>query len=187
MRRLLPLLVAGVVCAFPAESSAQVPRQDSVSISGIVIGGHANFVVTTLTATSGPSGESPSGQVSFIFAPQVIAGPVTCLAVRGNTATLNFQDQTYGVVTVQVTDNHPDTYDAINIGRAATDCSPLPATAFGGAVTAGDIIVIDAPPSPNSTQQCKNSGWKSYRVFKNQGDCVSFVATEGKNQPGGPA
>jgi hypothetical protein len=33
--------------------------------------------------------------------------------------------------------------------------------------------------------QCKNGGWLNYGVFKNQGDCVSFVATGGKNPPAG--
>jgi hypothetical protein len=32
--------------------------------------------------------------------------------------------------------------------------------------------------------QCKNGGWQNYGVFKNQGDCVSFVATGGKNPAG---
>lgn len=43
------------------------------------------------------------------------------------------------------------------------------------------------PPSdlPTSKDQCKNGGWENYGVFKNQGDCVSFVATDGKNQPDG--
>jgi hypothetical protein len=36
---------------------------------------------------------------------------------------------------------------------------------------------------PTSTSQCKNGGWQNFGVFKNQGDCVSFVATGGKNQP----
>jgi hypothetical protein len=32
-----------------------------------------------------------------------------------------------------------------------------------------------------------NGGWRSFgSVFKNQGDCVSFVATGGKNSPSGP-
>jgi hypothetical protein len=38
---------------------------------------------------------------------------------------------------------------------------------------------------PTSDTQCKNNGWKAYGVFKNQGDCVSFVATGGKNKPAG--
>jgi hypothetical protein len=39
------------------------------------------------------------------------------------------------------------------------------------------------PALPTSTDDCKNGGWQVYGVFKNQGDCVSFVATGGKNQP----
>jgi hypothetical protein len=32
---------------------------------------------------------------------------------------------------------------------------------------------------------CKNGGWRAFGVFKNQGDCVSFFATGGKNPPAG--
>lgn len=35
-----------------------------------------------------------------------------------------------------------------------------------------------------SKDQCKDGGWRSFGVFKNQGDCVSYVATRGKNLPG---
>jgi hypothetical protein len=38
--------------------------------------------------------------------------------------------------------------------------------------------------TPTNMDQCKNGGWQSLGVFKNQGDCVSFVATGGKNPPG---
>lgn len=34
---------------------------------------------------------------------------------------------------------------------------------------------------PNTKEECKNGGWQTFGVFKNQGDCVSFVATGGKN------
>jgi hypothetical protein len=33
--------------------------------------------------------------------------------------------------------------------------------------------------------QCKDGGWKTFGVFKNQGDCVSFFASNGRNQPSG--
>jgi hypothetical protein len=37
---------------------------------------------------------------------------------------------------------------------------------------------------PKTKDQCMNNGWKTFgATFKNQGDCVSFVATKGKNQP----
>jgi hypothetical protein len=38
---------------------------------------------------------------------------------------------------------------------------------------------------PATSEECKNGGWRSFGRFKSQGDCVSFVVTQGKNQPGG--
>jgi hypothetical protein len=39
-------------------------------------------------------------------------------------------------------------------------------------------VVRDAPTLPSTKEQCKNGGWRTFGVFKNQGDCVSFVATD---------
>ena len=52
-----------------------------------------------------------------------------------------------------------------------------------------DFTVLPPPPAPaapTSADQCKKGGWKNYPTlgFKNQGDCVSYVATHGKNEPG---
>jgi hypothetical protein len=149
------------------------------------------FVVIDLNATSGPSGENPTGQVRFDVPalPVSVGGPVTCLAVSGNTAIINVQDQINplpDVVTVEVVDDEPDTFDANTVfGRAPTDCSPLPSPSPGGGpLSSGNITVTDAPPLPTSQEQCKDGGWHTYGVFENQGDCVSFVATGGKNPPG---
>jgi len=38
-------------------------------------------------------------------------------------------------------------------------------------------------PLPTTKEQCFNGGWQTFKIFKNQGDCVSFVATKGKNPP----
>ncbi|HEU0169066.1 MAG TPA: hypothetical protein VFS62_14910 [Chloroflexota bacterium] len=46
------------------------------------------------------------------------------------------------------------------------------------------FTVTITAPLPTLANQCKNGGWQTFGVFKNQGDCVSFVATGGKNQPG---
>jgi hypothetical protein len=43
--------------------------------------------------------------------------------------------------------------------------------------------VIGGGDLPTDKNQCKNGGWVTFEVFKNQGDCVSFVATGGKNPP----
>ena len=38
---------------------------------------------------------------------------------------------------------------------------------------------------PTKKAQCKAKGWQNFAgMFKNQGDCVSYVATKGKNPPG---
>jgi hypothetical protein len=54
-------------------------------------------------------------------------------------------------------------------------------------ITVNGVLQEPAPSTPTSKDQCKNGGWKTFTnpSFKNQGDCVSFVATHGKNPPNG--
>jgi hypothetical protein len=63
------------------------------------------------------------------------------------------------------------------------------------AVAAGTPAPVEGPtttvssttlpgPRPETRDDCKNGGWERYGVFRNQGDCVSWVATHGKNEPG---
>jgi hypothetical protein len=51
----------------------------------------------------------------------------------------------------------------------------------------GQLQVPEAAAGPTTKDQCKNGGWQTFTspAFKNQGDCVSFVATHGKNAPNG--
>jgi hypothetical protein len=52
---------------------------------------------------------------------------------------------------------------------------------FGGS----DLFMITrAQIFPTSKDECKNGGFERFGIFKNQGDCVSYVATDGGNQPG---
>ncbi len=37
--------------------------------------------------------------------------------------------------------------------------------------------------APSDKSQCKSGGWQNYPQFKNQGDCVSYVASGGQNPP----
>jgi len=37
---------------------------------------------------------------------------------------------------------------------------------------------------PTTKDECKNGGFERFGIFKNQGDCVSYVATDGNNSPG---
>jgi len=74
----------------------------------------------------------------------------------------------------------PDLLGLVILPQVPTACPA--SVGMQDPVVSGDIVVTDAPPLPTSTPQCKNSGWRSFGVFKNQGDCVSFVATGGKNR-----
>jgi hypothetical protein len=42
----------------------------------------------------------------------------------------------------------------------------------------------DTSTVPTAGAQCKNGGWMAYGVFLTQGDCVSYVSTGGRNEPG---
>lgn len=48
-----------------------------------------------------------------------------------------------------------------------------------------NVAVTGKRALPTSKDQCKDEAWRSFGVFKNQGDCVSFVTTGGKNPPAG--
>lgn len=65
------------------------------------------------------------------------------------------------------------------------------ATVTGIQVDPGDSVACTFlnSPAPTAKDQCDNGGWQSFgispdqSIFKNQGDCVSFVATRGGNRP----
>ena len=65
-----------------------------------------------------------------------------------------------------------------------------------GAGTHSIGVIASTSPYPGGGQafirydalaadMCKKGGWMTFQpLFKNQGDCVSYVATQGKNEPG---
>jgi hypothetical protein len=174
----LPLWVVGVLLVPGA--AAQVPTQDSVTATGnALLRGGGGFFLVDIQARSGPSGESPSGSASFRLGNEggpLVSGEVTCLNVSGRVATLLFRDVLFGLVTVDLTDNagtgSMDTMAALPLGS----CTPDPDPPLLGEFNVGGVEVIDAQPLPTSRDQCKNGGWRNFPGFKNQGDCVSFVA-----------
>ena len=79
-----------------------------------------------------------------------------------------------------------------SLGAAATyaDGSAFLSSASGASWTAfptrdAGFKTYVTVPLPTSKGQCKKGAWRDFEVFKNQGDCVSFVATGGKNPPSG--
>jgi hypothetical protein len=46
------------------------------------------------------------------------------------------------------------------------------------------IAVTPTATVPRTKDDCKHGGWRAFGRFRNQGDCVSFVATGGRRPPG---
>lgn len=82
----------------------------------------------------------------------------------------------------------PETY-TFTAGGASTVLTFTSTTAGPWGPALDNVAITDTTPvvvGPTNKDQCKNNGWKTYgNMFKNQGDCVSFVATGGKNLPAG--
>jgi hypothetical protein len=139
-----------------------------------------------VNAFSGPSGEDPGGTVSFssIFVEEPVTGPVTCLDVEGNTATMTVEGPFPGFLgllgfQVTVVDNGGSGLDRFQYfpivpeNGEFIDCHLGSIADFGGPLD-GRAEVFDAPPGPSSKDDCRNGGYARFG-FRNQGQCLSFV------------
>jgi|Tabmets5t2r1_1033131.scaffolds.fasta_scaffold56797_2 hypothetical protein len=148
-------------------------------------------IVIVFDVHSGPSGENATGTVRIdIESPpgNVIdtfgTASVTCLIVSGNRGTMGAGAPVFGLVSVEDNDGAEQDRSGVSLPFEPLVCPTSPSTAVSP-IFGGDIIVHDAPAPPTSKEQCANGGWRGFPGFRNQGDCVSFVATGGKNPPAG--
>jgi hypothetical protein len=162
---------------------------DATALPDMVFGsGAGQFLGETIGidvhATSGPNGENPQGTVSASrsgVVGRIFEGLVTSLRVVGSTATVEARDPS-GVSTLLLLVEDRPAGDHVVLNCTAPGC--FPPAFFDFVLSVGDIVVREAPSMPTSKDQCKHGGWRTYGVFKNQGDCVSFVAG-GKRKPPG--
>ena len=180
---LVALLYAGPAAASHDPSGAPFDEDFAVG-SASTKASPLGCCLVDLDAHSDPGGGSPSGVASMHERAFFNGGPVTCLNVTGNRAVVGGPGYMF-----EVEDNAafgtPDRFSeppGFFVGTPTT-CPPDLDVALRN-VTSGDLVVHDAPGKPTSKEQCKNGGWRTYGVFKNQGGCVSYVATGGKNPPG---
>ena len=76
-----------------------------------------------------------------------------------------------GPLFAKITASDPNTGDLIAV-------QPQGAADLNESANLG--LVVGRPPPPTRKNQCKHGGWKSFgTMFKNQGDCVSYLATGG--------
>jgi hypothetical protein len=183
-------LLGGALLGPVPEAGAQAPAaQDSVIGSGVFVEDPCSSKFSCgwgigIDARSGPSGENPTGSFGLVVITSEGPGPsftgrVTCLSVEGNRATVGVEifGGSPGPYLIHVEDNGgagEDRYRPELVPTVPAQCPPpLPA---GSAIYPGDFVVHDALAVPTTKEQCKNGNWRSYPNFKNEGQCVAFVA-----------
>jgi hypothetical protein len=201
MRRSMLFVAAAVAVgaaagAFAATAEAQGDSVDSEGL-GVITVAFRPFEFF-LDAHSGPAGENPTGLVVWRDRVDLVRGPVTCLNVTGNRATIGFANQEGTLPEVKGGFIYAEDNGTPGVGRDKVagryDTTAIPTVCppntlvyrpgdDGDTVTSGELNVHDAPSLPTRIAQCRNGSWRNYGVFKNQGDCVSFVATKRKNPP----
>jgi hypothetical protein len=214
MRSFTPASLAVAVAVLLAPAAvAQVPPGDSVT-GDLFDQRETGIQVFGVDARSGPSGENPAGTASWHVGGGLGPSwnvEVTCLAVDDSRAVVGFSGTVsfFGMLLptaglIRVVDgggpaSGQDSFDwAERQGEdggspipGPVDCSSFPSV-FGPSTggpgfnrSGGNLVVTDTKPVPATKGVCKNGGWRTFGIFKNQGDCVSFVATGGKNPPAG--
>jgi hypothetical protein len=77
---------------------------------------------------------------------------------------------------------------SLNVGDTSNSDAGLDGYLDNVVVTTnGDATTYDfdpEPAAPTDKEQCKNGGWQTFTnpTFRNQGDCVSFVASNGRSR-----
>ena len=147
-----------------------------------------SFVATigAISATPCPAGtyQPSSGQTSCLNAP-----PGSFVASTGATSATPCALGTYQPNTGQASCLLAPigSYVSTTGATSATACPTGTTT-----TTTGSTSITDChTPTPITADQCKHGGWrhladKNGTPFKNQGDCVSYVATGGRNLADGP-
>jgi choice-of-anchor C domain-containing protein len=146
----------------------------SIDMSGVNAGTLSQTFDTTIGNTY---------TVSFLLSGNPVGEPaIKTLDVSATGGTVgNYSHDTTGTDLTSMVWT-PQTYTFLATSATTTlSFISTTATAFGPAID--DVAVTESVPG---TDDCKDGGWQTMidtagNSFKNQGDCVSFFATKGKN------
>lgn len=164
-----------------APAPAQTTGQDS-AVGDVITEAFrpAGFV---FDARSGPSGQNPTGSVTWFDRIELERGPVTCLTVTGNRATIGFENQgdfaqsfKGGFVFVEDGGTPGPGRDSVRarlISDPPATCPPN-TEIFNefNAIETGDLTVTDAPPATYS--ECRQAGWVKYG-YGTHAECIAAV------------
>jgi hypothetical protein len=217
MRRVVVVLVAGLVCALPPASSAQAPEGLTVLSESAVFDPVTGEVTFTMVFNRQPDfqTEDSFGRRADSFQYYILGDPTLPYPayydalIRGDEIDLASGRLPIRNAVPPATDPAAHGWGTVRgvvpfrlSGTVLTFSASLEVisdhsvdghfsyelllTQYGGSTQFLQNNSVVRPSGPTSKAQCKNAGWKTFGVFKNQGECVSFVATGGKNPPGKP-
>jgi hypothetical protein len=195
-RSVLVGLAVGLVCGLPGVAGATAAPNGTGPASASPAFAHAPIQVDVPGWTLfdwGFVGEGQPIEEPFTFsssAPVVVkVTDVLCRGDQFEVFDFGVSIGTTSVVPVQGCDTEPFVVDP---DVAFEDPSFSHGSFILGPGFHSITIVVIADPFGSGSgyiavdsftkDQCKNGGWQSFGVFKNQGDCVSFVATGGKHR-----
>lgn len=174
---------------------------DSASITGWTVAlGSVDYIGTYWTASNGTRSidvnGNETGSVSQALA--TVAGGIykVTFDMSGNpdggpnekmlraSAGSTMQDFSYDTAAMANTREdmkwQNETFSFVATGTNTTLTFASQISGFWGPVL--DNVLVEQMTLTNRNQ-CMNEGWRNFGVFKNQGDCVSFTATGGRNMP----
>jgi hypothetical protein len=163
---LAALAIAAVAATAPTASAVESPP--SAGSSQVCVAGAGGFLLQ-LNGFGSSFPANTTGTTTFTFA----NGDVVSLSATTN------DEGIYHTATF--------TLDLRNPALAALVGTTVHETAdFAGATSMLDFELVGCPTAPNGKVECMSGGYLSYPAlgFLNQGDCVSWLATNGKNEPG---
>jgi len=137
---------------------------------------------TTVYATANCPGYAPAITVTF----STPVSNFSVLVLNGEDATVNYTvaSDVGGTVTKSLLPNLSSGADTFNLPDTGITSVTI---TRGTSATVWDFFIDDVSFTATATtvSECKNGGWEAFGIFKNQGDCVSYVATDERNQPAG--
>ncbi len=165
----------------------------SFSVSGTATGPYTGTFTETVMGTVNPALTLATFSASFtihsatgdVTGTKTLSGPSflsICYQDSNDVFATEFPIQTTYQATIHTSQgNYTDHGSADTVFSRSSGTVTYFNEFFFSSQTQTTLIV------PTSADQCKDGGYQNFGgLFKNQGDCVSFVATGGKNPPSGP-
>ena len=188
MRRIsyaITVALLGVITLFAAQASAQHFEEGSMKVCGPLISGQVDCTLTITIEDDLADGVFEGDDIIVTLGPGTTGATYDSADVSGcGGAAVTVDDTTHLSVDPDLSPVDDCTIVVEEVLNATTDgevCQTIDNEANDPPVT----VCADILPGPTDAEaDCKKGAWDDWGVFKNQGDCVSYVATQGKNEPG---